>query len=190
MAVYFPNIINPNWCIGNSLSTINYNFTALDTNLSSLSTYTVNSVRYLSSTLQTVSATLQTEVNYLSTSIQNLSSTLQTEVNYLSTYNHQGTLFQLSNGQINWDMSVTGINAKVTLSANGKLNNPTGLLFSGQEGNLIIQQPASTGILLSAFGTQWAFHNYLSAMNLSANGRTKLHYYYDGSNLLSNLTFF
>lgn len=189
MTVYFTNIIDGNTCIGNSLSTLNIALTSLDSNLSALSAYTLNSVHFLSSTIQSVSANLQTEINFLSTSMQTVSGSLQTEINYISShyisnYFQQTTLFQQSNGQINWNFN-NGINAKVTLTANGFLNNPTNIAFAGVEGNLVVQLSTTSGISITGFGPLWNFNNYTSALNLSANGRTKIHYYYDGSNLLS-----
>lgn len=213
MPTYFPNIIDGNSCIGNTLSTLNIALTSLDTNLHNLSTYAVNSINYLSAsisslsalvkteinflsaTIQSVSATLQTEVNYLSTNVQNVSGNLQTQINYLSShyisnYYTQGTIYQLSNGQINWNMGTVGINATVTITANGILNNPTNLLFAGQEGNLMIVQSPTTGLPISGYGNLWNFNNYTSSVNLSVNGRTRIHYYYDGNHLLANTFYY
>jgi hypothetical protein len=73
MLYYIPNVVNKKTCIGNALSTINLSFTALDTNLYNLSTYTVNSVNFLSSTIISVSSTLNNRIQFLSASVDFLS---------------------------------------------------------------------------------------------------------------------
>lgn len=86
MLFYIPNLVDKTTCIGNSLSTFNWSFTALDSNLYTLSTYTVNSVNFLSSTVISVSSTLNNRVNFLSATMVSVSSTLANNISSLSSY--------------------------------------------------------------------------------------------------------
>jgi hypothetical protein len=80
MPYYIQSLVDKSTCIGNTLSTFNINFSALDTNLYNLSAYTVSSVNYLSATMVSVSSTLTTRVNYLSTTMESVSSTLDSRL--------------------------------------------------------------------------------------------------------------
>jgi hypothetical protein len=86
MLFYIHNIVDKTTCIGNSLSTFNGSFTALDSNLYSLSTYTVNSVNFLSSTMISVSSTLNNRIGFLSATMISVSSTLANNISSLSSY--------------------------------------------------------------------------------------------------------
>lgn len=199
---YIPAIINEDWCLGNSLSTINMDFTALDFALSSLSAYTVRSINFLSATMIAVSASLytmintasgylQTEINYLSSTMQSTSAFLQTEINYLSAqspinYFAQRTIYQLPDGVINWNVSATGLNAKVILSANGFISNIEGIV-AGQEGNLVMQSNGVTGYQISGYGNAWMFANNISGFTIATSAYNMIHFYYDGAKLLSKM---
>lgn len=86
MPYYVPNFSSKTTCIGNTLSTFNISFSNLDTNLYNLSTYTVNSVNYLSSTMISVSSALNSRINFLSASVISVSSILANRVDSLSSY--------------------------------------------------------------------------------------------------------
>ena len=86
MPYYIPNLTLKTTCIGNTLSTFNTSFSNLDTNLYNLSTYTVNSVNFLSSTMISVSSTLNSRINFLSASVVSVSSTLASRIVSLSSY--------------------------------------------------------------------------------------------------------
>ena len=77
---YVPRSISSAECVGNTLSTINISFSALDTATHLLSTH----VDFLSSTMISVSSTLQSRIMFLSTKMIEVSSVLQTEINFLS----------------------------------------------------------------------------------------------------------
>jgi hypothetical protein len=165
---YIVNTIDPNWCIGNSLSTINLDFVNLDTALSGLSAYTRSSVSYLSaaitslsSTVQAVSANLQTQINYVS-------------ANVIKNYNTPQNLNQNSDGTINWDFNL-GRNANVSISKNGSLNNPTNTL-QGDSGNLVITTLTS-GVQITGFGTNWTVGDASSAFTVSFASMHLISYY-------------
>ena len=202
---YISNTIDPTWCIGNSLSTINYNFTALDVALSALSAYTHTSVDFLSTTMIAVSSNLQTQINYLSTSLVSTSAFIQTEINYLSTslvstsafiqteinylsanapiqYYSEGTLTQASNGTITWNLSANGRSARVVLTKNGFLNNPEGSI-AGEIGNLIVQSNGVSGYSLTGFGSGWVFSTgvTLSSMSVGVSALNRIEMFNDQS---------
>ena len=151
-------------CIGNALSSINSNFSALDINLATLSSYSHSSINYLSAFDQA----LQTQVNGL-----------------LSSYNSQVQIYQQSNGNIAWDLSV-GTNAYVVLSANGNLLNPTNF-YSGINGHLSIESNGTSGYSLTGYGDKWTMTNNLSSMRVGISANNLIDYYYNGKKLLATL---
>jgi hypothetical protein len=80
MPYYIPDLVSKTTCIGNTLSTFNVSFSTLDTKLYELSTYTVNSVNYLSSTMISVSSVLNSRINFLSSAMISVSSDLRTQI--------------------------------------------------------------------------------------------------------------
>lgn len=77
---YLSRTVSPTECVGNSLSTINVGFSALDTNLYNLSSYAVASVNFLSAD----SIFQQTEINFLSATSNSVSAALQTLITTVS----------------------------------------------------------------------------------------------------------
>jgi hypothetical protein len=218
MPYYIPDLVSKTTCIGNTLSTFNISFSNLDTRLYQLSTYTVNSVNFLSSTMISVSSVLNNRINFLSSAIISVSSDLRTQIfntssetltqlNYVSSflrtedvflsssinyvsanvvddYISQGVLTNNS-GIINWDFSTVGNNAKIWLSSDAHLNNPTGLI-AGQTGNLIVKIDVLNATLTS-FGNLWTFTGAFSSLNNALSAKNILSYYYDGEEIISNL---
>lgn len=80
MPYYIPDLVSKTTCIGNTLSTFNTSFSNLDTRLYQLSTYTVNSVNFLSSTMIAVSSVLNSRINFLSSAMISVSSDLRTQI--------------------------------------------------------------------------------------------------------------
>ena len=225
MPYYIPDLVSKTTCIGNTLSTFNTSFSNLDTRLYQLSTYTVNSVNFLSSSMISVSSVLNSRINFLSSSMISVSSDLRTQIfntsssiinqlndtssftiNYLDTqdaflsssvdyvsanavndYITQGVLTYTAD-QVNWNFNTVGNNAKLNLSSDVNLNNPTGLL-AGQTGNLIVEVDVVNSSITS-FGDLWIFSNGVSSMELSLSAKNVISYYYDGEHLLSNLISF
>lgn len=67
---YLPaTLVSSNMYVGDSLSLLNACFTSLDLGLYNLSSYSTNSINFLSSTVVSVSSTLSTNINFLSSSI-------------------------------------------------------------------------------------------------------------------------
>lgn len=218
MPYYIPDLTPKTTCVGNTLSTFNISFSSLDTNLYNLSTYSVNSINYLSATMVSVSSTLTTRINYLSTTMVSVSSELQSDINYLSAsmigtsgnimnemafvstsvdyvssmvvkdFILQGNLYINSAAEIDWNFDTVGNNAIIYLSSFAKLNTPTEM-YAGQSGNLIIKV-MSAGAELSAFGAGWTFVDYNSAFYTTLNAKNIISYYYDGEQLLTNINFF
>lgn len=93
MPYYIPDLVSKTTCIGNTLSTFNISFSNLDTRLYQLSTYTVNSVNFLSSTMISVSSVLNSRINFLSSAMISVSSDLRTQISNASS----NVLTQLSN---------------------------------------------------------------------------------------------
>jgi len=196
MSYYIYNAtINKQTCIGNALSTITFNFSALDTKLASLSSkfHTLSArVDVAYSDIDVLSgdvAVLYGQTAFLSSNI----TTLYAQVAYVSAnvvadYTRQQTLFQLPNGQVNWNTDL-GLNAKVVLSANGNLNNATGLV-AGDTGNLVIQSNGVSGYSLTGFGTNWVFSGNLSAQSAGISSYNLASFYYDGIKNLSNMVNF
>jgi hypothetical protein len=214
MPYYIPDLVSKTTCIGNTLSTFNTSFSNLDTRLFQLSTYTVNSVNFLSSTMISVSSVLNSRINFLSsamisvssdlrtqinttssdlrTQINTTSSDLKTQINYISAnvvedYITQGVLNPVGD-QVNWNFSTVGNNAKINLSSDVRLNNPTGLL-TGQTGNLIVQIDTINSSITS-FGNLWLFGGGFSSLEVTLSAKNIISYYYDGEYLLSNLISF
>lgn len=92
----------------------------------------------------------------------------------------QNTIYQLPNGVINYDPTVSGPNVKVQLSANGFLANPTNLL-NGHFGKIVLLSSPTTGLSLTGYGSQWSFSNFLSGMSVGLNARNMIDYYFDAS---------
>jgi hypothetical protein len=181
MPYYIPATVSKNTCIGNTLSTFNASFTSLDSRLYELSTYTVNSVNFLSSTMISVSSVLDSRVNFLSSAVNYVSA------NVVNDYIRQGVLVNVA-GQINWDFSTVGTNAKIDLFSNANLNNPTGL-SAGQTGNLIVKI-GTVNRTISSFGNRWTFVSLASTLNTTLSAKNVISYYYDGEQLLSSLISF
>lgn len=212
MLYYVPATVSKTTCIGNSLSTINIGFTALDNNLQQLSAWTVSSINFLSATMISVSSTLQNEINFLSSTMISVSSTLQSEVNYLSStmvsvssnlqgqvnylsasvnylsaniVNTPGTLTHEPSGGISWNFNTIGRNANLVLSSNCYMRNPTNFV-AGQQGNISIVSSGTSGYSITAFGNAWRFSGSTS-MNVTSGGRNLIKYYYDGTMILSEM---
>ena len=221
MPFYIQNPITMTTCIGDSLATFNINFSALDTNLYNLSTYSHTSIDYLSSTVVSVSSQLASEVNYLSSSLVSVSGILNNEIYTASSYTYnqllnlssytyaydayldtnmryvsshlindyvaQGTLYCPSDGQsLNWDTSIIGHNARVVLSANIHLANPTNMR-TGQGGNLILAI-STAGKAVTSYGNLWTFSSHISSTYATMSATNLISYYYDGSKILSTMT--
>jgi hypothetical protein len=174
MPYYIPDLVSKTTCIGNTLSTFNTSFSNLDTRLFQLSTYSVNSVNFLSSTMISVSSVLDSRINFLSSAV-------------INDYIRQGVLINNA-GQINWDFSTVGTNAKIEIFSNAVLNNPTGLL-EGQTGNLIVEI-GTVNRTISSFGNLWTFVSLASTLNTTLSAKNVISYYYDGEQLLSSLISF
>lgn len=219
MPFYIPSLVSKFECIGNTLSTFNISFSTLDTNLYNLSNYTVASVNFLSSNMVSVSSTLQSRVNFLSSTMVSVSSNLQSQINFLSSsvnflssrmvsvssslqtrinfvsanaisdYVRQGTIVCPPDGQTaNWSATANGRNSFLNLSANIRMNNPTGLI-AGESGNLLITI-GTAGKSITSFGSNWTFVSNFSSLNTTLNKKNIISYYYDGTQMLSNLLIF
>lgn len=92
----------------------------------------------------------------------------------------QNTIYQLPNGIINYDPTISGPNVKVQLSANGFLANPTNLA-NGHFGKIVLLSSPTTGLSLTGYGNQWAFSNFTSGMSIGLNARNMIDYYFDAS---------
>jgi hypothetical protein len=124
-------------------------------------------------------------INYINTQDLSLSSNIQyVSANVVDDYITQGVLTN-NNGQVNWNFSTVGTNAKLNLSSNARLNNPTELK-AGQTGNLIVEIDVLNSSLTS-FGNLWTFLGELSTLETSLSAKNIISYYYDGEHLLSNL---
>jgi len=218
MPYYIPNTVSKTTCLGNSLSTFNISFTALDTNIHNLSVYTPLPMNYLSSTMVSVSSELTTKINYLSSTMVSVSGQLNTIVfntsssimnemlslsnytlvlssqtdsissNIVENYIVQGNLrVPTGGGTVNWDFSTVGTNAKLPLTANAVIANPTSL-SAGHCGNLTIG--SSAGMNITAYGSLWTFSNTYSSLNTAANATNIISYYYDGSMIFSTMVNF
>ena len=83
-------------------------------------------------------------------------------------------------------MSADGVNVKVTLTANGRLQNLEGA-FAGQTGNLIIVSSPTTGCSLTSYGNLWSFSSFTSSMTVAASAYNKIHVYNDGIRSLAEM---
>lgn len=101
MPYYIPDLVSKTTCIGNTLSTFNVSFSSLDTNLYELSTYTVNSVNYLSSTMISVSSVLESRINFLSATMIAVSADLTTQI-FQTSSDIVNQLYQTSSFTINY----------------------------------------------------------------------------------------
>jgi hypothetical protein len=176
---YFSKVPAMSECIGNSLSTINMDLSSLDNKLYELSAFAVNSVNFLSSSIGSVSSNLQTQINFISSELNSV----------ISDYTQQGIIYQNSNGSITWDVDTHGHNAKVTLTANGDLNNILNCSAS-DTGNLVIQLSSTAGLSITGWGSNFLFANGVSSMSTGASAYNLLSFYYDGNKFLSSLATF
>jgi hypothetical protein len=172
----------------------------LSSTMISVSSVLNSRVNFLSSSMISVSGELNNRINFLSSSmisvsgnlttlINTASSDLGTQINYVSAnvvndYITQGVLTNVA-GQINWNFSTVGNNAKLDLFSNARLNNPTGLL-AGQTGNLIVEIGTAARSITS-FGNLWTFVSLASTLTTTLSAKNVISYYYDGEQLLSSL---
>lgn len=73
MALAYTQVVDKRSCVGNTLSTMNMNITALDAALSALSAATITRINYLSASINALSS----NVNFLSSNIVTLNTTVQ-----------------------------------------------------------------------------------------------------------------
>lgn len=193
MALAYTRLINQKSCIGNTLSTLNMNTTALDLAVSALSAATINRINFLSSGVSFLSS----GVSFLSSGVSFLSSyaeTNRTQINYVSANvvldsERQNNIYQDSNGNVTWNISAHGRNVFLTLTSNGLLRTLEGAV-AGQEGNLIINSFSTSGVSLTGYGLRWIFKDGVSAMNATPNAAHKIHVYYTGLSALGELAKF
>jgi hypothetical protein len=213
MPYYIPDLVSKTTCIGNTLSTFNTSFSNLDTRLFQLSTYTVNSVNFLSSTMISVSSVLNSRINFLSSAMISVSSNLLNQISSTSSFimTELGSLnndiqfvssnlipFYVSQGSVpcpsaggivTWNTVDTGNNVIIPLTANVRMGNLNGL-SAGQTGNIVVAISATGGVSITSYDTSWVFTNNLSSMTTTLSSRNMISYYFDGTYMLSNLTKF
>jgi hypothetical protein len=213
MPYYIPDLVSKTTCIGNTLSTFNTSFSNLDTRLFQLSTYTVNSVNFLSSTMISVSSVLNSRINFLSSAMISVSSNLLNQIsstssfimtelsslnndiqfvssNLIPFYISQGSVPCPSAGRtVTWNTVDTGNNVIIPLTANVRMGNLNGL-SAGQTGNIVVAISATGGVSITSYDTSWVFTNNLSSMTTTLSSRNMISYYFDGTYMLSNLTKF
>jgi hypothetical protein len=106
----------------------------------------------------------------------------------VSAYIYPQILTQNIDGSINWSLSA-GMNARVLLYGNGKLNVATPM--PGESGSLIIKI-ATSGATLTGFNDSWLFSNGSSALNTVLSAYNVLSFMYDhvDAKFLANVTTF
>jgi len=106
----------------------------------------------------------------------------------VSAYIYPQILTQNIDGSINWSLSA-GMNARVLLYSNGKLNVATPM--PGESGSLIIKI-ATSGATLTGFNDSWLFSNGSSALNTVLSAYNVLSFMYDhvDAKFLANVTTF
>ncbi len=175
-------------------SNLKSNINFLSSTMVSVSSNLKSNINFLSSTMVSVSSTLRNDINFLSSTMVAVSSTLKNDINFLSAtvisdYVRQGTLTCPTEGQaISWNVLNNGRNTSMNLTANVRMNNPTGLI-AGESGNLIVNIQTA-GKSLTSFGNAWNFVNDVSSLNTSLSSKNIISYYYDGTQVLSNLLIF
>ncbi len=166
----------------------------LSSRMISVSSNLQSQINFLSSNAISVSSNLQSQINFLSSRMVSVSSNLQSQINFVSAntvsdYIRQGTLVCPPDGQTaNWSATANGRNSFLNLSANIRMNNPTGLI-AGESGNLLITI-GTAGKSITSFGNTWTFVNNFSSLNTTLNKKNIISYYYDGTQMLSNLLIF
>lgn len=178
---YFVDLINKTSCVGNTLSTINLNVSALDNNLWNLSAYTVDGF-----------GDVHTQTDFLSSSIISTSANLYTTIQSISSHSPtftRNTIYQLSNGMVNYDFANNNSNAVVTISTNGFINNISNI-NDGEYGKLLVKITPTSSVSITGWGTQWTFSQNLSTMNINASATNLINYYYDSSKILAQLLTF
>ena len=111
----------------------------LSSTMVSVSSTLKSNINFLSSTMVSVSSTLRNDINFLSSTMVSVSSTLRNDINFLSSsiafvsatvisdYVKQGTLQCPPEGQtVSWNVLTNGRNTSMNLTANVRMNNPTG----------------------------------------------------------------
>ena len=173
---FFYNLtaVNKTLCIGNTLSTLNLNLSSLDLNLQATSALAFQND--LDITL------LLNEVDNLSSSIDSVSSIAME----LSSYYTPQTLTQSGEYGIIWMDAVDGVNAKVTLVTNGKIDD-IGNLKEGDRGSIVIQNSPTTGVSITGYGSKWLFRNSDQSMNITINSYNVINYYYSGDIIFGDM---
>jgi hypothetical protein len=174
-------------------STLKSNINFLSSTMVSVSSNLKSNINFLSSTTIAVSSSLQNNINFLSSNMISVSSNLQNQINLssfvISEYIKQGTLVCPRDGQsINWSVTANGRNASMNLSANVRMNNPTDLI-AGESGNLVVNIQTA-GKAITSFGNIWNFVNDFSSLNTALSTKNVISYYFDGTQMLSNLLIF
>ena len=131
MPYYIPDYVSKTTCIGNTLSTFNTSFSNLDTRLFQLSTYTVTSVNFLSSTMISVSSVLNSRINFLSSSMISVSSELNNRINFLSSSmisvsGNLTTLIDTASSNLRTQINYISANAVNNYITQGVLTNVAG----------------------------------------------------------------
>jgi len=154
MPYYIPAPVSKTTCIGNTLSTFNISFTSLDTKLYELSTYTVNSVNFLSSTMISVSSVLNSRINFLSSAMISVSSVLNSRINFLSSAMisvSSDLVTQISNTSSNLVTQISNTSSNLVTQINyissNLINEYTfqGNLYNNSEGSELIWDITQNG---------------------------------------------
>jgi hypothetical protein len=195
---YVPTFSSKTTCIGNTLSTFNISFSNLDTNLYNLSTYTVNSVNYLSSTLVSVSSNLGTRVDTVSSfvfsnlnpRVTSISAQVINIIEYYNTVIAQTYYAPISYTTVSDNQSLS-LNFGVVTNLSEKQNAQIRLRHNvniadfpfaanGLNGNISIFIDTA-GKTITGFGPTWRFSG-TSALNTSLSARNLIKYYVDSIN--------
>jgi hypothetical protein len=164
---YFADLVDKTICVGNTLSTINLDLSSLDLALFELSSYSTNSITFLSANADA----LETSILTVSANAPSFSRT---------------PLFPNSAGQIKYDFDIHGSNVRAEISANVSFDNISAL-NSGEWGKILLKISPTTAVSITSWGNQWSFSNTSSTFNYSASAQNLINFYKDENRILAQV---
>lgn len=172
-------------------STVNVNSANWQNTFTNFSVQSANNVS-TRSTVNSNSANWQNVYSTVNVNSATWGATVATPISSISptvsAYIYPQILTQNVDGSINWSLSA-GMNARVLLYRNGKLNVATPM--PGESGSLIIKI-ATSGATLTGFNDSWLFSNGSSALITVLSAYNVLSFMYDhvDAKFLANVTTF
>jgi len=192
---YFEELIDKTKCLGNTLSTINYDLSSLDSNLYSLSSDYEDFVIFTETRFEAVSSEISSlygELTSLSSEVYDGFADLETQIDTLSAntvYFTRNTLSHDLSGNIEYDFGLNGPHVYYIFTDGDQrhFNNISDMtsMEDGQFGKIIIEP--QFGGSISSWGGDWKFSNDASAFSHPTGGMDIVDFYKQGAYLYASV---